>query len=41
MQKKYIVRLTDQERSEVAETVRKFKGTSQKVRLSFGEPRFS
>jgi len=32
MQKKYIVRLTDEERSELVETVRKFKGTSQKVR---------
>src|SRR5690606_22402744 len=32
MQKKYIVRLTDQERSELAEVVKKLKGTSQKVR---------
>ncbi len=32
MNKKYIVRLTDQERSELAAVVRKLKGTSQKVR---------
>jgi hypothetical protein len=32
MQKKYIVRLTDQERSELAAVVKKLKGTSQKVR---------
>lgn len=32
MQKKYIVRLTDQERTELKEVVRKLKGTSQKVR---------
>jgi hypothetical protein len=32
MQKKYIVRLTDQERSELAEVVKKLKGTSLKVR---------
>lgn len=32
MQKKYVVRLTDQERSELAEVVKKLKGTSQKVR---------
>lgn len=32
MQKKYIVRLTDQERSELATVVKKLKGTSQKVR---------
>lgn len=32
MQKKYIVRLTDQERSELAEVVKKLKGTGQKVR---------
>jgi hypothetical protein len=32
MQKKYIVRLTDAERSKLAEVVRKLKGTSQKVR---------
>jgi hypothetical protein len=32
MQKKYIVHLTDQERKELAEVVRKLKGTSQKVR---------
>jgi hypothetical protein len=32
MQKKYIVRLTDQERGELAEVIRKFKGSSQKVR---------
>lgn len=32
MQKKYVVRLTDQERSELAAVVKKLKGTSQKVR---------
>jgi hypothetical protein len=32
MQKKYIVRLTDEERGELVEVVRKLKGTSQKVR---------
>jgi hypothetical protein len=32
MHKKYIVRLTDQERSELALVVKKLKGTSQKVR---------
>ena len=32
MQKKYIVRLTDEERQEVAHVVKKLKGTSQKVR---------
>jgi hypothetical protein len=32
MNKKYIVRLTDEERSELATVIRKFKGTSQKVR---------
>ena len=32
MQKKYIVRLTDQERTELAAVVKKLKGTSQKVR---------
>ena len=32
MQKKYIVRLTDQERNELQEVVKKLKGTSQKVR---------
>jgi transposase len=32
MQKKYIVRLSDEERGELAEVVRKLKGTSQKVR---------
>jgi Homeodomain-like domain len=32
MQKKYVVRLTDQERNELQEVVRKLKGTSQKVR---------
>jgi hypothetical protein len=32
MQKKYIVRLTDQERKERMEVVKKPKGTSQKVR---------
>lgn len=32
MQKKYIVRLTDQERNELEQVIRKLKGTSQKVR---------
>jgi hypothetical protein len=32
MSKKYIVRLAEQERSELAEIVRKLKGTSEKVR---------
>jgi Homeodomain-like domain len=32
MNKKYIVRLTDQERRELAAVVKKLKGTSQKVR---------
>jgi len=32
MQKKYIVRLTDEEREELQVVVRKFKGTGQKVR---------
>jgi len=32
MQKKYMVRLTDQERSELATVIKKFRGTSQKVR---------
>ncbi len=32
MQKKYIVRLTDEERGALKEVVRKLKGTSQKVR---------
>ena len=32
MNKKYIVRLTDQERYELAAVIKKFKGTSQKVR---------
>lgn len=32
MQKKYIVRLTDQERDELAAVIKKLKGTSQKVR---------
>jgi transposase len=32
MQKKYIVRLTDEERQEVAQVIKKLKGTSQKVR---------
>jgi hypothetical protein len=32
MQKKYIVRLTDSERSALAEVVKKLKGSSQKVR---------
>jgi hypothetical protein len=32
MQKKYIVRLTDEERSELVEVVKRLKGTGQKVR---------
>ena len=32
MEKKYIVRLTDEERNELREVVKKLKGTSQKVR---------
>jgi hypothetical protein len=32
MQKKYIVRLTDEERATLTEVVKKFKGSSQKVR---------
>lgn len=32
MQKKYVVRLTDQERNELQEVIKKLKGTSQKVR---------
>lgn len=32
MQKKYVVRLTDAERSELQQVVKKLKGTSQKVR---------
>ena len=32
MQKKYIVRLSEQERGELVEVVKKLKGTSQKVR---------
>ena len=32
MQKKYVVRLTDQERNELQDVVKKLKGTSQKVR---------
>ena len=32
MNKKYIVRLTDQERDELAAVIKKLKGTSQKVR---------
>jgi Homeodomain-like domain len=32
MNKKYIVRLTDQEHGELAAVIKKFKGTSQKVR---------
>ena len=32
MQKKYIVRLTDEERGELEEVIRKLKGTSQKVK---------
>jgi hypothetical protein len=34
MEKKYLVRLTDQERSELQEVAKKLKGTSQKVRRS-------
>jgi len=32
MNKKYVVRLTDQERDELAAVIKKFKGASQKVR---------
>jgi len=32
MQKKYVVRLTDQERDELGEVIKKLKGTGQKVR---------
>jgi hypothetical protein len=32
MQKKYVVRLTEQERSELVEVIKRLKGTSQKVR---------
>jgi hypothetical protein len=32
MNKRYIVRLTDQERAELAAVIKKFKGTSQSVR---------
>ena len=32
MKKKYIVRLSDQERQELSEVVRKFKGSNEKVR---------
>jgi hypothetical protein len=32
MQKKYIVRLTDEERVELQEVIKKLKGASQKVR---------
>ena len=32
MQKKYVVRLTDEERDELQQVIRKLKGTSQKVR---------
>lgn len=32
MQKKYVVRLTDEERSKLREVIKKLKGTSQKVR---------
>jgi len=32
MQKKYVVRLTDEERGELQQVVKKLKGTSQKVR---------
>lgn len=32
MQKKYVVRLTDEERRELTQVIRKLKGTSQKVR---------
>jgi hypothetical protein len=45
MNKKYIVRLTDQERDELAAVAKKLKGTSQKVRraqiLSNGNERLS
>jgi len=34
MQKKYVVRLTDEERGELQQVVKKLKGTSQKVRRS-------
>src|SRR5215204_1462761 len=32
VQKKYVVRLSDEEREQLAQVVRKFKGSSQKVR---------
>lgn len=32
MQKKYVVRLTDQERNELSEVIKKLKGSGQKVR---------
>lgn len=32
MQKKYVVRLTDQERSELSDVIKKLKGSGQKVR---------
>ena len=35
MQKKYIVRLTDQERITLTEVIKKLKGTSQKVRRAY------
>lgn len=35
MQKKYIVRLTDEERGELQTVIRKLKGTSQKVRRAW------
>jgi hypothetical protein len=38
MQKKYVVRLTKDERSALAEVIKKLQGTSQKVRRAQGEP---
>jgi hypothetical protein len=38
MQKKYVVRLTDEERAELAEVIKKLKGTSQKVRRAQTRP---
>jgi hypothetical protein len=35
MNEKYIVRLTDQERDELAAVIKKFKGTSQRVRRAW------
>lgn len=34
MQRKYIVRLTDSERKELVDVIKKLKGTSQKVRCA-------